>query len=60
MKLLSYSAGGRASWGALADGGVVDLGKRFLPWQAEVMMGEEVLSLTSCLWLLLGSFLQVP
>lgn len=29
MKLLSYSAGGRASWGALADGGVVDLGKRF-------------------------------
>ncbi len=28
MKLLSYSAGGRASWGALADGGIVDLGKR--------------------------------
>lgn len=29
MKLLSYRTGGRASYGALADGGIVDLGARF-------------------------------
>jgi 5-carboxymethyl-2-hydroxymuconate isomerase len=29
VKLLSYSVGGRASYGALADGGIVDLGAKF-------------------------------